>query len=392
MKIGYILNYDLDLSLPRGDAIHVLSFIENIAKVGHEIFLIQKNNSNTKINYVKSYNISSPTKFKKLNKLAYGIVFCFRLSSIIKKETPTLIHEREIGWRTYLNFGGILLAKKNKIPYVLEVNAPILYERGIYHSYFSCKIEEISEKVLFSRANRIIVVSNVLKNYVMSKNIPSEKVIVVPNGANEKLLNPNISGKKIRKKYNLENKRIICFSGSLDQEWQGIDEILKSAEMISSIDPTIYFLIIGDLKEQDQTKNSPQNVIFTGAINHSDLPNYLAAADILLAPYKLKEQFKEIGFYNSPVKLFEYMAMGKPIIASNIGQISEVIEHGKTGLLIEPGNYQELTSNILTLFENKQLREELGVNAREELVRNYTWKINADKIVNVYKDLIKNNS
>ena len=118
------------------------------------------------------------------------------------------------------------------------------------------------------------------------------------------------------------------------------------------------------------------------------MPDYLAAADVLIAPYKLKKGFEKVGFYNSPVKLFEYMAMGKPIITSNIGQISEIIEHGETGLLIEPGNYKEFASGILKLVENPQLRDKLGFNARAEFERNYTWEMNAMKVIAVYEELL----
>ena len=395
MKIGYLINYELPLKLPRGDAVHVLSFIENLSRIGGEVFLIRKNTANEKVNISKThniYNIDAPIGFWKFHRFYYAIKFYYGSSSIIEQERPDILHEREVYWRTYLNhFGGLLLAQKYNIPYVLEVNAPILYEIGKHRSRFSRELEKISEKKLFAKASKIIVVSNVLKEYLLSVGVPEEKIAVVPNGADGDMFNPITSRLEIRKEYRLEDKKVICYSGSLDQQWQGIGYILNSAKIVSSTDPSVRFLIIGNTAGQEELlKSAPENVIFTGSVDHSEVPGYLATADVLLAPYKLKKGFEDVGFYNSPVKLFEYMAMGKAIVTSNIGQISEVIEHGKTGLLIEPGDYKELAENILMLLENKQLREKLGSNARVEFERNYTWNLNARRIIAIYGEILEN--
>ena len=391
MKIGYLINYELPLNLPRGDAVHIVSFIENLNIMDCDIFLIRKNATDEKILTLKTYNIKPLIKLCKFDRLFYGIKFYYELTSIIKRELPGILHEREVSWRTYLNFGGVLLARKYNIPYVLEVNAPILYERGIYHSRLSRELERRSENKLFSIASKIIVVSNVLKEYLLSVGVPEEKIAVVPNGADGDMFNPNTSGLEIRKEYRLEDKKVICYSGSLDQQWQGTGDILNSAKIVSSVDPSVRFLIIGNTVGQEELlKGAPENVIFTGSVDHSEVPGYLAAADVLLAPYKLKKGFEDVGFYNSPVKLFEYMAMGKAIVTSNIGQISEVIEHERTGLLIEPGDYKELAENILVLLEHKQLREKLGSNARVEFERNYTWEQNARRIMAIYEELLEN--
>ena len=387
MKIGYIINDEVPLALPRGDAIHITNFIDTLAKLGHTIFLIRKNTTEIMNNKFKIFNIEPSIKFWKFFKLSYNIELYIKGSSIINNEKPEILHERE----NYLYFGGFLLACKYKIPYVLEVNAPLLYERGRYHSYISCKFQEMLEKKMFEKANKIIVVSNILKNYLISIGVPFEKIVVVPNGADGELFNPNISGQDIRNKYCLENKKVVCYSGSLDQQWQGIEYLIKAAKIINSIDLSVKFLIIGNTTNQEEIlKKVLDNVIFTGSVSHADVPLYLAAADVLVAPYIVEKDFEDIGFYNSPIKLFEYMAMGKAIVTSNIGQISEIIDHGRTGLLIKPGNHQELANNILMLIRDNDLREALGSNARIEFERNFTWEKNARRIISIYEDLLQN--
>ena len=388
IKVGYINATNTPLLLPRGDAVHICNFLENFSKIGGDVFFIRKNEINENINSIKIYNIGwIERNLKKLNNLLFNIRLYQAGSSIIRKEKPDIIHEREI----FLSFAGLLLANKFKIPYVLEINAPMMYEIGMHYSRICQELEKSIEKKLFANADKIIVVSNVLKSYLLTMGVPEEKIAVVPNGVDEHMFNPDIPGLGIRKKYQLEAKKVICYSGSLDQQWQGIEDILKSAQIINSIDPSVRFLIIGNTEGQEEKlKSAPDNVIFTGQIEHIKVPTYLAAADILVAPYKLEEDFKGIGFYNSPVKLFEYMAMGKPIITSNIGQIEEIIEHGKTGLLIEPGNYNELARTILTLMEDEHLKKKLGKKARIEVEKNYTWERNARQIMAIYKEILEN--
>jgi len=189
----------------------------------------------------------------------------------------------------------------------------------------------------------------------------------------------------------LENKDIIVYAGSLHQDWQGIDDLLKSAEMLSSINPSLVFFIVGGTRaEITKIKaHAPSNVIFSGRVDQSRVPEYLAAADILVAPYKKAKDLGNISFYNSPIKLFEYMAMAKPIIASNIGQIGEILRHRKTGLLNEPGNPQELTECILLLLKDNNLKKELGSNSRLEVEKSYTWEQNARRIMEVYEKVLE---
>ena len=198
IKVGYIIAANIPLLLPKGDAVHIRSFLENFIKIGGEIFLIRKNVINKEINSIKIYDIKwIKRKLKKLNDLSFNIRLYQAGSSIIRKEKPDIIHEREI----FLNFAGLLLANKFKIPYVLEVNAPLMYEVGRHCSRIQQEIEKIVEKKLFAGADKIIVVSNTLMDYLLNQGVMEEKIRVVQNGVDEKVFNPNVSGENVRKKH-----------------------------------------------------------------------------------------------------------------------------------------------------------------------------------------------
>ena len=128
-----------------------------------------------------------------------------------------------------------------------------------------------------------------------------------------------------------------------------------------------------------------RRVIFSGPVGHERVPALLDACQILLAPHVPLADGSE--FFGSPTKLFEYMAMGKGIVASRLGQIADVLEHERTALLVEPGNVNALAAAILQLVDSKALRVRLGEKAREAAVREHTWKHNAQRVINTYCSL-----
>src|SRR6185436_20281238 len=139
----------------------------------------------------------------------------------------------------------------------------------------------------------------------------------------------------------------------------------------------VRFLLVGSGSlhaEVEKQLDGDKRVIFTGAVAHDRVPKLLDACDILVAPHVPLADGSE--FFGSPTKIFEYMAMGKGIVASRLGQIGEVLVDGETALLVEPGRVQELKAAIVKLVEDKRLCEALGVKAREVAEREHTWTHN----------------
>jgi glycosyltransferase involved in cell wall biosynthesis len=143
-------------------------------------------------------------------------------------------------------------------------------------------------------------------------------------------------------------------------------------------------LLVGDgplKKKADEfvREHKLENMVFlTGYAPHHEIPEHLAAMDIVAAPYP-KMDF----FYFSPLKIFEYMAAGKAVIASRLGQIAELIQDGENGLLCEPDNFDQLLSITEKLIEDAALRHQLGVAARATMAERYSWQQNAQQIAEV---------
>ena len=125
--------------------------------------------------------------------------------------------------------------------------------------------------------------------------------------------------------------------------------------------------------------------MFTGAVAHDRVPALLDACDILVSPHIPLADGSD--FFGSPTKVFEYMAMGKGIVASRLGQIGEVLADNETALLVEPGNVPELARAMVTLVDSRDSRERLGGRAREVAVQNHTWTRNAQRVLQAFDEL-----
>ena len=142
-----------------------------------------------------------------------------------------------------------------------------------------------------------------------------------------------------------------------------------------------------EVERMVRSAGKAERVIFAGHVEHERVPALLDACDILLSPHVPLEDGSE--FFGSPTKLFEYMSMGKGIIASRLGQIGDVLANEETALLVEPGDAGQLADAILCLGRSRELRESLGAAARRVAVERHTWKHNAAHVLESYRDLVE---
>ncbi|RLD44565.1 MAG: hypothetical protein DRI89_03110 [Bacteroidetes bacterium] len=347
------------------------------------------------IELLKPVNFWILPKF--LNELLFNIKIILKLKNSLGNYN--YIYHRHSG----ASFAGAYFANKFKTPLILEFNSSEIWKlqnwklqtnknltgtffAGLYKKGIMLPITKKVEHYNLKNAHKIVVVSIALKDVLLEMGISEEKIIVYPNGIDSEKFYPDISGKVIRKKYNMQNQIVVGFIGVFG-EWHGVIEMAKAIIDYYKLPQTIgvKFLIIGSGKLFNTVfsliKNSGniENVIFTGMIPQSKAPEYLAACDILLSPHT--PNLDGSPFFGSPTKLFEYMAMGKSIIASDLYQIGEILENKKDALLVTPGSIGELVKSIQVLVHDKSLRERLGKNANEKVIQNYTWDDHVDKIL-----------
>jgi len=372
--------YDLNA----GPIVHMTGFAEGIKEAGGDIFFISPNFVPLYKDITRVVTVRFDKIFQSfvLNRLLYTAKLLFHGAQIIKHERPTVLYERY----GYSNIAGVILAKLFRIPIVMEVNTPL----GIYTTkqdlgkYYHLAL--LAERFALRNATYVTTVSEEAKEILLSR-YPGLKVVVNENGVNPRRFSPEVSGQRPIERFALKGKFIIGYSGSL-MWWHGIPVLLKAMEMVRRKLPEAHLLLMGDsgLRQEYEAltkKLSIDDVVtFAGVVSYEKMPGYLAACDVLVAPYL--PTLAEVPFHGSPIKVFEYMAMAKPVVASNLGQISAILKHRETGLLVSPGDANELADIIVELGGDPQLARNLGYNARSESMK-YTWKANGDRLLEAIK-------
>ncbi len=287
------------------------------------------------------------------------------------------------------SYAGIRLARELGVPHLLEVNAPLAYEQEKMRGLEMKELAREMERHIFCGSDQVLVVSRALQDYVSSCGVSPERVRVIPNAVDPRRFVAPTAGRSVRAQYQLEDKFVIGFVGSL-KPWHGTDTLLEAFNELHEQAPHAHLLIVGDgparaaLEHYAAKYELASFVTFTGNVPYEQVPEYVAAMDVTVAPYTPHE-----NFYYSPIKIFEYMVMGKPVIAGALGQVKDLVHDGETGLLYEPGNIPQLTSALMTLAHDASFTRAMGEKAGVWVRRERTWENNARLVVEVAQRLGK---
>lgn len=397
IKASYIRT-DLPSNLNAGGSVgHIAGVLNNLKSITEKIPefissdyipLIDKN-INTSLIRGRVPNINIPGYLY----IAYNKTVTAFLNKVYKKrEFPDLIYHRY----ALDSYSVAKFCLKNNIPYILEYNGSELWILKHWSDNTDparIKFPDISENIedlVLKKALLITCVSSPLKAQLLEAGIPEERILVNPNGVNETVYYPEISGKEIRNKYGIaHDKTVIGFIGTFGA-WHGAENLAKVYVDLVKDNKNIHLLMIGDGMKmplvKDSLKELPEDsYTLTGMISQSEGAKHLAACDILVSPTVPNPD--GTPFFGSPTKLFEYMAMGKAIVCSDMDQMAEILEHEKTALLCKPGDLDDLENCIQRLIKENSLRTILGKNARKEVVEKYTWKKHTEKIMNKFFEL-----
>jgi glycosyltransferase involved in cell wall biosynthesis len=292
------------------------------------------------------------------------------------------------------NYSGLKLSTHYGIPFILEYNGSEIWMsenwgRPLKYRIFSEKVEILNLRM----ADLIVVVSDAMRIELGSRGIDAEKILVNPNGVDPDRYTPGVDGSEVRKRHQLGERTVIGFIGTFGK-WHGA-EILAEAfgkllHKYPEYQERVKLFMIGDgitmplVKENINKFAIKESCVLTGLVPQEKGPEYLAACDILVASHKPNPD--GTPFFGSPTKLFEYMAMGKGIVASDLDQIGEVLKHDYTAWLVKPGDIDSLMIGLKTLIDDEPRRVKLGKAAREEVIAKYTWREHTRKIIEKLKE------
>jgi glycosyltransferase involved in cell wall biosynthesis len=276
-----------------------------------------------------------------------------------------LVYERYSLW----TFAAMDYARENGVPGLLEVNAPLIEEQVNYRVLVDRPAAERVAQRVFDAAAWLLPVSDEVAAYLEQFVGLAPKVRVVPNGVRPDRFPPNLAPTLPAP----AGLFTIGFVGSL-KAWHGLSVLLEAFARFRERHPYCRLLLVGDGPEREKlaAQAAQRGVVaslhFTGAVSAEEVPGLLASMDVAVAPYpKLSE------FYFSPLKVYEYMAAGLPVVASRIGQLEKLIEPGGNGLLVSPGDPAELAAAFHQLHNQPDLRRRLGQTARASVLSQYTW-------------------
>lgn len=275
---------------------------------------------------------------------------------------------------------GVALASKvNHKPYVIFFDADPIFELD----YTGIPIKGLLRwnarqmlKFSLALADRVICVSSVVSNQLITHyQVEEKKIIVLPNAVDVQVIYPQNKSQSIINKLGIENNKVIMFVGSFCP-WHDVTILIESFTMVLDRIPSARLVCVGDGEGKQQCVDFVQSlgigpqVIFTGNVPRSEMSMWMSVADIMVAPYPKMD----VEFWGSPMKIFEYMAAGKPIIASAVGQLKAIIKNGWNGVLVEPGDVNSLSEKLIELLSDEALATSLGYHARDNAVQNYSWE------------------
>jgi len=332
--------------------------------------------------------------FGLLQQMAFNRQFEEQARSILDKQPLSFIYQRY----NMNNFSGVALSLRYQVPFVLEYNGSEIWTTkhwGTGHVPYE-DVAQAAETLNLRAATLITVVSQPLKDQLIERGIDANKVLVNPNAVNVEQYRPNMDGSAVRQRYGLEGKKVIGFIGTFGA-WHGAEVLAEAFGKLMEKYPhyrdNVRLLMIGDGQKMSLVKQHLQNygvtdlTVLTGLVPQAQGPEHLAAADILASPHVPNPD--GTPFFGSPTKLFEYMAMGKGIVASDLDQIGEILTHDETAWKVKPGDPDDLVEGLKALIDDPARADRLGAAARKLVVAEYTWREHTRKIIDALKAIVE---
>lgn len=380
IKIFMICSVFLDRNT--GQTIHIMEIFNNLSKLNNRTFLFAPKPREAKN---KTPNIIFVPTIFFMYKFFYQILLFFYLIYYTLKLHPDIIYTRHF----VLNISPLLISKIFNLPHIVEVNGLILDELIMHDApRIYILLAKMSEKLNYIHADKIIAITHGIKaGLVNLYEISSEKIVVIENGANTDLFKPMEEG-QMKEILNLDsNTDYVCFVGSL-VSWQGVEYLIRSASLIIKKYHNVKFLIVGNGPMKTELMRIAEEAgvfskfLFVGEVQYADVPKYINACKVCVAPKKALSS----GF--SPLKLYEYMACGKPVVATNLPGF-EVVEKYNAGILFDLANPDVLATAIINILDNKWLRKTMGKNGREFVLKHHSWYGVAKNISIICHNIVK---
>ncbi len=366
------------------ESVHIDAIVEALRGMGHEVRVVgpaagrakAASSARSRPSILGRIKAAVPGAVFEVLQIGYNAVVWLRLLRAIRGFRPHLVYER---YALYM-FGGVAAARLARVPLVLEVNTA--YAQS-WARYFSLRFQGIARRIERSTlvsADHVITVSGVMRAKIEAIGVPADRVSVCHNAVDPAAMDPaRFEAAPLRQALGLDGFTL-GFVGTMNR-WQGIARYFEVFEQSFARVPDLNFLMVGDgefraeLQARCAERPWARRVVFTGRKSHAEVPEHIAAMDACL--------LLDSNDYGSPMKVFEYLALGKPVVAPRVDPVLEVLRDRETALLIEPGDVDQMVRAIVDLHADPGLRARLAHAGRAQVLRHHTWRGNAGEIVRV---------
>ncbi|HUN40009.1 MAG TPA: glycosyltransferase family 4 protein [Acetobacteraceae bacterium] len=364
-----------------GQAVHIEELIAALRRLGHETILVGPPSleatkfgaSNPFIDRIKH---SLPQALYELLEIAYNLKAFLRLRAAVRAHRPDLIYER---FSLFL-FAGIWVSRSYRLPILLEVNSPLFEERAENGGLRLHWLGRWAQRMLWNHADHVLPVTGVLARIVASYGVAPSRITVIPNGVNLERFGRVLDTDAAKAELRLSSRLILGFTGFI-RDWNAVHRLIDfAAQQHSQFD--LHALVVGDgpargfLEQYAREQGVPDRLTITGVVERDDVARYVSAFDIAVVP--------SMTPYSSPLKLFEYLQLGRAIVAPKAENIREILTDGQNALLFDPAADGAMEAALLRLCTDPVLRARLGDAARRTIkAKSLTWTSNAERVLGI---------
>ena len=370
-----------------GQYVHIEEMILALRKLGHEVIVVapaamEHAKFGDDAGMVAVMKRLCPGFVYEMLEFAYSMVAYMRLRRAVIAHQPDCLYER---YNLFLP-AGVWIKRNFGLPLLLEVNAPVFEERSKYGGISLRRLARWSERYTWRGADFVLPVTAVLADTVRAAGVPAGRIAVIPNGINPEHFRSALPGTEAKARLGLEHCLVLGFTGFI-RDWHGLEQVVDFVADRAA-GSRLHLLIVGDGPARETLQNRAlqrgiaDRVTITGIVDRDRVPDYIAAFDIALQPSVVR--------YASPLKLFEYLAMGRAIVAPASPNIMEVLSDGKNAVLFDPDQADGMVLAIDRICNDDGLRCRVAAGAGATIaLLKLTWTNNAQRIVKLFEQLAR---
>jgi glycosyltransferase involved in cell wall biosynthesis len=367
-----------------GQYVHIEEIVASLRKLGHEVVICEPDSiGRTEFggasSLVDTLRARLPGFVHELAEWLYSIPDYLKLRRLIREHRPDCIYERY----NLLFSSGIWASRRFGLPILMEVNAPLYAERLANNGLSLRRLARWSEDYAWRSADHVLPVTRVLADTVVDRGVPEERITVIPNGINADfargLPGPGIADQR----YGLVGKLVLGFTGFV-RDWHRLDRVLSA--IAAHPEQNWQLMLVGDGPDRPRLERIAgelgiaDRLTVTGIVGREQMPGLVQRFDVALQP--------DVVPYASPLKMFEYLALGKAILAPDSANIREILRDGDNALLFRQDD-ESFTRQLLRLCSDESLRGRLGESARASVERQgLYWDNNARTITGLFEALL----